>query len=116
MNDDDAFQRGLALYADGKPFEAHEEWEHCWRAAKARNDTRDERFLRGLIHLCAARVKVRQHNDVGLRSHLESAVTLLGEVDVAMQRGIDVGALHARVKAIFEASRPAAAVEDLELS
>ena len=66
-------------------WEAHEEWERLWRVSGA--DTPVGRFLKGLIKLAAAGVKVREKSIHGVRRNAASA----GEVfaDSAAEAGTD---------------------------
>lgn len=66
-------------------WEAHEEWERLWRVSGA--DTLVGRFLKGLIKLAAAGVKVRERSIHGVRRHAASA----GEVfaDCAAEASTD---------------------------
>ena len=75
----------IDLFNVGYYWEAHEEWERLWRATGA--DTTTGRFLKGLIKLSAAGVKVRENSLHGVRRHAASA----GEVfaDVAAEAGTD---------------------------
>ncbi len=74
------------FFNHGFYWEAHEEWERLWRGSGA--DTTIGRFLKGLIKLSAAGVKVREHSIHGVRRHAASA----GEVfaDVAAESGEEV--------------------------
>jgi uncharacterized protein len=67
----------------GYYWEAHEEWERLWRASGP--ETAVGRFLKGLVKLSAAGVKVRENSIHGVRRHAASA----GEVfaDVAAEAG-----------------------------
>ncbi len=67
----------------GYYWEAHEEWERLWRVSGP--DSTVGRFLKGLIKLSAAGVKVREVSIHGVRRHAASA----GEVfaDVAAESG-----------------------------
>lgn len=67
----------------GYYWEAHEEWERLWRASGP--ETTVGRFLKGLVKLSAAGVKVRENSIHGVRRHAASA----GEVfaDVAAESG-----------------------------
>jgi len=69
----------------GYYWESHEEWERLWRVSGP--DTTVGRFLKGLVKLSAAGVKVREHSIHGVRRHAASA----GEVfaDVAAEVGTD---------------------------
>ncbi len=75
----------IDLFNLGYYWEAHEEWERLWRSTGA--DTTVGRFLKGLIKLSAAGVKVRENSLHGVRRHAASA----GEVfaDVAAEAGSD---------------------------
>jgi predicted metal-dependent hydrolase len=67
----------------GYYWEAHEEWERLWRVSGP--DSTVGRFLKGLVKLSAAGVKVREKSIHGVRRHAASA----GEVfaDVAAEVG-----------------------------
>lgn len=75
----------IDLFNLGFYWESHEEWERLWRASGP--DTTAGRFLKGLVKLSAAGVKVREHSIHGVRRHAASA----GEVfaDVAAETGDD---------------------------
>lgn len=75
----------IDYFNHGFYWEAHEEWERLWRVTGT--DTLVGRFLKGLIKLSAAGVKVREHSIHGVRRHAASA----GEVfaDVAAEAGTD---------------------------
>lgn len=66
-------------------WEAHEEWERLWRVTGS--ETVEGRFMKGLIKLAAAGVKVRERSIHGVRRHAASA----GEVfaDIAAEVGTD---------------------------
>src|SRR5690606_33002088 len=53
------FDRGLAAYAAGEYFDAHELWEELWRDAPAGFD---RHFIQGLIQVAAAMHKVLEHH------------------------------------------------------
>ena len=74
---------GLDFFNLGFYWEAHEEWERLWRVSGP--DTTVGRFLKGLVKLSAAGVKVRENSLHGVRRHAASA----GEVfaDVAAEAG-----------------------------
>lgn len=69
----------------GYYWEAHDEWERLWRVSGP--DSTVGRFLKGLVKLSAAGVKVREDSIHGVRRHAASA----GEVfaDVAAESGSD---------------------------
>lgn len=62
----------------GYYWEAHEEWERLWRVSGA--DTTSGRFLKGLIKLSAAGVKVRERSIHGVRRHAASAGEMFADV------------------------------------
>ncbi len=66
-------------------WEAHEEWERLWRISGSESTV--GRFLKGLIKLSAAGIKVREKSIHGVRRHAASA----GEVfaDVAAEVGTE---------------------------
>lgn len=64
-------QRGLALFDRGYYWEAHEEWEALWQALGRTGPRAD--FIKGLIKLAAAGVKVREHQPNGITRHAERA-------------------------------------------
>ena len=69
----------------GYYWEAHDEWERLWRVTGP--DLTVGRFLKGLVKLSAAGMKVREKSIHGVRRHAASA----GEVfaDVAAETGTD---------------------------
>lgn len=83
--DNRTYLLAIDFFNHGFYWEAHEEWERLWRVSGA--DTTVGRFLKGLIKLSAAGVKVREQSIHGVRRHAASA----GEVfaDVAAESGSD---------------------------
>ena len=75
----------LDLFNSGYYWESHEEWERLWRSTGAETPT--GRFLKGLVKMAAAGIKVRERSLHGVRRHAASA----GEVfaDVAAEVGSD---------------------------
>ena len=88
-NDTWADNRNFLLAVDffnmGFYWEAHEEWERLWRVSGA--DTTVGRFLKGLIKLSAAGVKVRERSIHGVRRHAASAGEMFA--DVAAEADLD---------------------------
>ena len=76
---------GIDLFNIGYYWEAHEEWERLWRASGP--DSLCGRFLKGLVKMSAAGIKVRENSLHGVRRHAASA----GEVfaDIAAETGDD---------------------------
>jgi hypothetical protein len=65
---------GVDLFNHGYYWEAHEVWEGLWHACGRSGQT--GRFLKGLIKLAAAGVKVRQGIPRGVKNHALRAVDL----------------------------------------
>jgi predicted metal-dependent hydrolase len=83
---------GLALIASGRYFEAHEELELAWRAA--REDERD--FFQGLVHVAVAWYQAGRGNRTGCERQLAKARRRLGPYAPA-HRGVDLAAVLAQV-------------------
>lgn len=83
--DNRSYLLAIDLFNLGFYWESHEEWERLWRVSGP--DSTAGRFLKGLIKLSAAGVKVRENSIHGVRRHAASA----GEVfaDVAAEVGED---------------------------
>jgi uncharacterized protein len=69
-----AYLVGCDLFNHGYYWEAHESWEAVWKACGTRGPTAD--FLKGLIKLAAAGVKVREGRAAGVRRHGKRAAEL----------------------------------------
>lgn len=78
-----AYLYGVDLFNHGYYWEAHEVWEGLWRAAGRTGQIAD--FLKGLIKLAAAGVKVRQGQPRGVAGHAAGAADLFR--DIARQLG-----------------------------
>jgi predicted metal-dependent hydrolase len=61
------YLHGLDLFNHGYYWEAHEAWESLWHACGRRGTTAN--FLKGLIQLAAAGVKVREGKRAGVSNH-----------------------------------------------
>ncbi|HTU94102.1 MAG TPA: DUF309 domain-containing protein [Gemmataceae bacterium] len=83
--DNRAYLYGVDLFNHGYYWEAHEVWEGLWRAEGRKGRIAD--FLKGLIKLAAAGVKVRQGQPRGVASHAAGAAELFR--DIARQLGGD---------------------------
>jgi hypothetical protein len=75
---------GIDLFNCGYYWEAHETWEQLWHACGRAGPTAD--FLRGLIKLAAAGVKVREGRPEGVRSHAGRAARLFQQLAGARAR------------------------------
>jgi uncharacterized protein len=69
-----AYLYGTDLFNHGYYWEAHEAWEGLWHLCGRKGVTAD--FLKGLIKLAAAGVKVREGQARGVRSHATNAAAL----------------------------------------
>ncbi len=74
-DDPEALLRGIDLFDQGFPWEAHEAWEPLWFAAERGSPLRA--LYKGLILLAAAGVKVREGKSVPALRHAERAVASL---------------------------------------
>ncbi len=69
-----AYLAGIDLFNLGYYWEAHESWEAAWHAVGRRGPIAD--FLKGLIKLAAAGVKVREGRPAGVVAHALRAALL----------------------------------------
>jgi hypothetical protein len=76
---------GIDLFNHGYYWEAHEVWESLWHACGRTGLEAD--FLRALIRLAAAGVKVREGKPVGIERHATAAKALFQKV--ALELGGD---------------------------
>jgi hypothetical protein len=98
---DDLIDEGIALYARGDGFEAHEVWERVWRDVKAQGRVDEERTLRAMIRLAAAMVKATKHKSVpGVLAHARGTLEVLEGVDAAVVLGVDVAQLRSIARAV----------------
>jgi uncharacterized protein len=77
-----AYLRGCDLFNHGYYWEAHEVWEGLWHAWGRQGTTAD--FLKGLIKLAAAGVKVREGRPRGVARHATRAAELFHQVHAAI--------------------------------
>ncbi|HXK92904.1 MAG TPA: DUF309 domain-containing protein, partial [bacterium] len=68
------YLHGVDLFNHGYYWEAHEAWEELWQADGRIGPVSD--FLKGLIKLAAAGVKIREGIPHGARSHALNAIPL----------------------------------------
>ena len=101
-----AFKRGLEAISAGRYFEAHEELEEAWRAARA--EERD--FFQGLVHVAVAWYQAGRGRPVATGRQLEKAARRLATFAPA-HRGVDVESVLAQV----EAARARVAAGSLDL-
>lgn len=69
---------GLDLFNNGYYWESHEKWEALWLLASDYDGAAS--FLKGLIKLAAAGVKIRVGNERGIRNHSGKALHLFHSV------------------------------------
>lgn len=88
---------GLDLFNHGYYWEAHEVWEALWLACGRQGISAD--FLKALIKLAAAGVKLREGISEGARSHAHRAYKLLDSIAQCLASaqprymGLDLAAL-----------------------
>jgi uncharacterized protein len=88
------YLHAIDLFNHGFYWEAHEAWEALWHAAGRRGRIAD--FLKGLIKLAAAGVKLREGRPAGVRQHALRAAKLLRGAQSAsgsQMFGIDISYL-----------------------
>lgn len=73
----DMYRYAIDLFNCGYYWEAHEAWESLWHAAERRG--RVATWLKALIKLAAAAVKLREGNVHGANHHARRSLELLGE-------------------------------------
>jgi predicted metal-dependent hydrolase len=90
-----AFEAGLAAYANGDYFEAHERWEPAWMGT---DDLAERELIQGLIKLAAAFVHKVRGNPKGVEKNLRGARARI-ETGVAAGAalGIDAAAVLAAI-------------------
>ena len=92
--DCESYLFGIDLFNLGYYWEAHEQWEAVWVAARRRGERDVALFLNGLIKLAAAGVKAREGRVNGVRRHARRAAQRLEE-SATQQKilGLDVARL-----------------------
>ncbi len=93
------FQWAVRLFNAGYYWESHEAWEAVWHAAGRTGDLAD--FLKGLIKLAAAGVKLREHNLVGVERHARRALDLFGEVQESQAGSVNTST-HIPLRELIE--------------
>lgn len=88
---------GIDLFNYGYYWEAHEAWEELWHACGHVGETAD--FLKALIKLTAAGVKVREERPEGVVIHATNGKRLFGQLQQSTQQkrymGLRLGELIA---------------------
>jgi uncharacterized protein len=99
---------GIDLFNFGYYWEAHEAWEELWHGCGRTGPTAT--LLKGLIHLAAAGVKMRECRPQGVRSHGGRAAELFGQVadqviaNTDLYLGFSLAELKDRAQAVVEAA------------
>jgi predicted metal-dependent hydrolase len=96
-----AYLVGIDLFNHGYYWEAHEAWESIWHVCGRRGLAGD--FLRALIHLAAAGVKVRENRPGGISRHAASAEMLFRRV-AEMLRSFDSCYMGLRLRELCESA------------
>jgi hypothetical protein len=89
----EAWLWAIDLFNAGFYWESHEAWESLWHAAGHRGGVAE--FLKGLIKLAAAAVKIREGNAAGALRHVGRARELLAPFQGAVKFGASVDDLLA---------------------
>ena len=75
-----------ALFAEGRPFHAHEVFEDCWKAG----DGAERELWRGLAQLAVGVTHAARGNPLGARSLLDRAAATLAPWDGQSPYGLDI--------------------------
>lgn len=76
--DNRSYLLAIDYFNCGYYWEAHDEWDRLWRATGP--DSPEGKFLKGLVKLAAAGVKVRENSIHGVRRHAASAGEVFADV------------------------------------
>ena len=95
-----ALARGLAAYARGDFYLAHEELEPAWMGA---DDPGERELLAGLIKLAAGFVHAARGNAAGVQTNLAGASERLAAATaLGTDLGLDIPGLRASVESLLE--------------
>jgi DUF309 family protein family protein len=72
----DALEKGIALFNDGKYFEAHEAWECLWLCEQ---DGAEKRFYQGLIMAAGAMLHYTRRECAGANALLGKSIPMIQE-------------------------------------
>ena len=100
----ESLREGAELFEAGYYWEAHEAWEQAWVAAGRRGAVAD--FLKGLIKLAAAGVKIYEGQPTGVKRHAIRAAALFTSVQQELGDsvlGYSIPKLIALARSIAEA-------------
>ena len=76
--DNRSYLVAIDYFNHGYYWEAHEEWDRLWRVSGP--DTTVGKFLKGLVKMAAAGMKVRENSIHGVRRHAASAGEVFADV------------------------------------
>jgi predicted metal-dependent hydrolase len=97
-----ACRRGIALFDERRFFEAHECFEHAWKAGDV--DERDRPFWKGVTQVAVGCCHVQRGNDRGAVALLERGAGYLERFPTP-HRGIDTGRLVRAARELAERVR-----------
>lgn len=92
-----ALAEGLACYGRAEFFEAHENWEECWRKAVGT----EKALLQGLVQVAVSMCHFQRGNRVGAASLLHKSLARLGGLPDALG-GVSVARLRAELRLWIE--------------
>jgi uncharacterized protein len=72
----DALEKGIALFNEGKYFEAHEAWENLWLDER---DEGEKRFYQGLIMAAGAMLHYTRRECAGASALLGKSIPMIQE-------------------------------------
>jgi hypothetical protein len=98
MTEDPRYLRGLELYACGRYWDSHEEWEELWHPATGAT----RHFLQGLIQLDAALIHTERRHWGGVANLLRRAIGHLEQCPDGMG-GLNVARLRVEMRRYREA-------------
>ncbi len=108
-----ALRAGLAAYAQGYYFLAHETLEPAWMGT---DDPGERDLHQGLIKLAAAFVHATRGNRLGIEKNLRGARELLaGGIEAGAREGIDVPRIIAAIDSGLSRLAAAAAVDPIPI-
>lgn len=105
-HESDDYLYAVDLYHEGYFWEAHEAWEGLWHAA-GRDTTAQGCFIRGLIRLAAAQLKLQAGMPRGVCSHSRAAYALTENAEMRVSPpdghylGVDLADLRSQIARFF---------------
>jgi predicted metal-dependent hydrolase len=99
QDDMESLDKGIALFNEGKFFEAHEQWEKVWRKMK---ETPGRRCIQGLIKIAAALVHYKRGEYTGTSRLIENGSRMMLNVSGENLLGIDIESFLKQVSFFYE--------------